>query len=113
MRGAATSPLSRRRRKSNLAPDGTCKRIAIGVGAATDFPLRLDGAEAQLKGTALEAKAVEAALREALADIDALSDLHASAEYRRRAALHLAQRAIADAVAHAQGKKPQETSHAH
>ena len=92
-----------------LGDGGTCKRIAIGVGAATDFPMRLSSAEQQLKGTTLDAKAVEAALREALADIDALSDLHASAEYRRRAAVHLAQRAVADAVAHAQGSK----SHAH
>lgn len=92
-----------------LGNDGKCKRIAIGIGAATDFPMRLTSAEAQLKGTALDAKTVDAALREARAGIDALSDLHASAEYRRRAALHLAKRAIADAVAHAQGK----TSHAH
>ena len=92
-----------------LGDGGTCKRIAIGVGAATDFPMRISSAEQQLKGTTLDAKAVEAALREALADIDALSDLHASAEYRRRAAVHLAQRAVADAVAHAQGRK----AHAH
>jgi CO/xanthine dehydrogenase FAD-binding subunit len=96
-----------------LGADGTCKRIAIGVGAATDFPLRLAGAEQQLKGTALDAKAVAAAVREALADIEPLSDLHASAEYRRRAAVHLATRAVADALSNAQGKKPQEKSHAH
>jgi CO/xanthine dehydrogenase FAD-binding subunit len=96
-----------------LGDNGKCKRIAIGIGAATDFPMRLASAEAQLNGTALEAKAVEAALREALADIDALADLHASAEYRRRAAVHLAKRAVADAVANAQGKAIQEKSHAH
>ena len=33
-----------------LGDDGKCKRIAIGVGAATDFPLRLDSAEQQLHG---------------------------------------------------------------
>jgi len=46
---------------------------------------------------------------DALADIEPLSDLHASAEYRRRAAISLARRAVADALGHAQGKKP----HAH
>ena len=86
-----------------------CKRIAIGVGAATDFPIRLESAEKQLKGTALEAEAVDAAVRTALAGIEPLSDLHASAEYRRRAAASLAKRAVADALSHAQGKKP----HAH
>src|SRR5450759_2408611 len=64
-----------------LGADGKCKRIAIGVGAATDFPMRLDSAEQQLTGSTLDAKAVDAAVREALADIDALADLHASAEY--------------------------------
>jgi len=88
-----------------LSADGICKRVAIGVGAATDFPIRLDSAEEQLKGTALDAKAVNAAVREALADIEALEDLHASAEYRRRAAVSLAGRAVADALSNAQGSK--------
>ncbi len=92
-----------------LGDDGKCRRIAIGVGAATDFPMRLDSAEQQLKGTALDAKAVDAAVRDALADIDALADLHASAEYRRRAAINLATRAVADARASALREK----AHAH
>jgi CO/xanthine dehydrogenase FAD-binding subunit len=92
-----------------LDADGKCKRIAIGVGAATDFPLRLDSAEQQLNGTTLDVKAVDAAVREALADIEALADLHATAAYRHRAAIHLAKRAVADALRHAQGRK----SHAH
>jgi carbon-monoxide dehydrogenase medium subunit len=88
-----------------LGADGNCKRIAIGVGAATDFPMRLEAAEKQLKGTALDPKAVDTAVRSALADIEPLSDLHASAAYRRRAAISLAIRAVADARASAQGKK--------
>src|ERR1019366_5344770 len=39
-----------------LGADGKCKRIAIGVGAATDFPMRLDRAEQQLTGSTLDAK---------------------------------------------------------
>ena len=92
-----------------LDESGACKRIAIGIGAATDCPLRLEAAEEQLAGTRLDAKAVETAVRAALADVETLSDLHASAEYRRRAAATLAKRAIADALAQAQGSKP----HAH
>jgi CO/xanthine dehydrogenase FAD-binding subunit len=83
---------------------GKCRRIAIGVGAAADCPMRLDRAEQQLTGTALDAKVVAAMVHEALADFEPLSDLHASAEYRRRAAVALAKRAVADALAHAQGK---------
>ena len=96
-----------------LGADGTCQRIAIAVGAATDFPMRLESAEQQLKGSKLDAKAVDAAVRDALADIDALEDLHATAEYRRRAAIHLASRAVADALADAQASKAQEKPHAH
>lgn len=92
-----------------LAPDEKCKRIAIGIGAAAECPMRLEAAEQQLKGTALDAKKVDAAVREALADFEALSDLQASAGYRRRAAIALAKRAIDDAIKRAQGKK----AHAH
>ena len=70
--------------------------------------MRLDSAEQQLTGTALDDAAVRASLREALADIEALSDLHASADYRRRVAIDLAARAVADARLQAQGK-----THAH
>ncbi|MBI3704207.1 MAG: FAD binding domain-containing protein [Rhizobiales bacterium] len=87
-----------------LGDDGKAKRIAIGVGAATDFPLRLDSAEAQLSGTALDEKTVRDALRAALADVETLEDLHASADYRRRVAVDLAARALADARNAAQGK---------
>ena len=92
-----------------LGADGKCKRITIGVGAATDFPVRLESAEQKLAGATLDAKAVNAAVQDALVDIDALADLHASAAYRRRAAVKLATRAVADALSHAHGKK----AHAH
>jgi CO/xanthine dehydrogenase FAD-binding subunit len=92
-----------------LADDGLCKKIAIGVGAVTDFPMRLELAEQQLKGGTLDDAAVRIAITGALADIDPLADLHASAEYRRRVAVNLAARAVADACAQAQGSK----NHAH
>jgi carbon-monoxide dehydrogenase medium subunit len=91
-----------------LGADGTCKRIAIGVGAATDFPMRLDGAEQALVGTKLDDAAVKDAVAAALAGIEALDDLHASATYRKRVAVSLACRAVADAHASALGEK-----HAH
>jgi CO/xanthine dehydrogenase FAD-binding subunit len=88
---------------------GKCKRIAIGVGAATDFPIRLTDAEQKLTGSTLDATAVKNAIVEALTDIVPLSDLHASAEYRRRVAANLAVRAVDDARLRASGKK----THAH
>jgi CO/xanthine dehydrogenase FAD-binding subunit len=91
-----------------LGMDGTCKRIAIAVGAVTDFPIRLSSAEQALKGSALDDTAIKAVVTPALATIDALADLHASAEYRKRVAIKLATRAVTDARDHAMDK-----SHAH
>jgi CO/xanthine dehydrogenase FAD-binding subunit len=88
---------------------GKAKRIAIGVGAASDFPIRLDSAEQQLTGTDLQPAKVNEAVRAALADIETLDDLHASADYRRRAAALLAARAVFDARAGARG----HNGHAH
>jgi len=96
-----------------LTDDGKCKRIAIGVGAVTDFPMRLDSAEKKLTGGTLDDATVTAAVTEALIDVDALADLHASAAYRRRVASNLAARAVADARASAQESKAQEKSNAH
>jgi carbon-monoxide dehydrogenase medium subunit len=87
-----------------MTDDGRCRRIAIGIGAATDFPIRLTAAERQLQDTVLEPAKVTSAVADVLADIKPLSDLHASAEYRRRAAVNLATRAVADARARALGE---------
>jgi xanthine dehydrogenase iron-sulfur cluster and FAD-binding subunit A len=87
-----------------LDPDGTCARIAIGVGAATEVPLRLASAERALTGTRLAPEAIRAAVTEALAGVTTMADLHASAEYRRRVATSLAVRAVNEAAEAA--KKP-------
>jgi carbon-monoxide dehydrogenase medium subunit len=81
-----------------LNPDGTCARIAIGVGAATEVPLRLASAEQALTGARLTPEAIRAAVTEALAGLATMADLHASAEYRRRVATSLAIRAVAEAA---------------
>ncbi len=91
-----------------LDDDGKVKRIALGIGAATDTPLRLDAVEQELTGGTLDEKKVTEALRAALADVEMLSDLHATSVYRRRAAVALAARAIADAKAQSLGN-----GHAH
>jgi CO/xanthine dehydrogenase FAD-binding subunit len=73
----------------------------VGVGAVADRPYRLTRAEQALTGTRLDASSVRAAVDDALAEIETWSDLHASADYRRRAAATLATRAILDAQAEA------------
>jgi CO/xanthine dehydrogenase FAD-binding subunit len=89
-----------------LDDDGICRRLALGIGAMTACPLRLDTVAKALEGRRAEPGVVRDAVRAALADIEPLSDLHASADYRRRAATSLAVRAITDA------SRAAETAHA-
>jgi carbon-monoxide dehydrogenase medium subunit len=86
-----------------LDESGICRRLALGIGAVTPRPLRLDAAAAALVGTRAGEPIVREAVHAALADIEPLSDLHASADYRRRAAASLAVRAVADAYRAAEG----------
>jgi carbon-monoxide dehydrogenase medium subunit len=71
--------------------------VALGIGGITPCPLRLDAVADALIGTRAEEAITRDAVRAALADIEPLSDLHASADYRRRAAASLAVRAVTDA----------------
>jgi CO/xanthine dehydrogenase FAD-binding subunit len=80
-----------------------CRRLALGVGGVAARPLRLDAVASALEGTRAEEVHVREVVRAALAEIEPLSDLHASADYRRRAAAHLAVRAITDAYHAAAG----------
>jgi carbon-monoxide dehydrogenase medium subunit len=88
-----------------LDADGRCTRAAIGVGAAAAVPLRLDAVAAHLRGKRFEHAEVREAVTAALAKVETLADLHASAEYRRRVAATLAVRAIADAFQNAAARR--------
>src|SRR5712691_5956823 len=81
-----------------LDDDGRCGRVALGIGAVAAVPLRLDGVGRALEGTRIDEARVREAVRAALADVEPLADLHASADYRRRVAATLAVRAVADAA---------------
>ncbi len=78
-----------------LDSDGRCARIALGIGAATAYPVRID-ADA-LIGTRAEEQRVFDVVDAALSGAEMMEDLHASAAYRRRAARTLAARAVVDA----------------
>ncbi len=89
-----------------LNDDGTCRTLAIGIGAVTEVPFRLDTVAAEFVGQSMEEAKLRAALRHAMSELSPMSDLHASADYRRRAATTLAVRAVMDAVASARvGKR--------
>ncbi len=76
---------------------GRCTRIALGLGGAAATPLRLDAAAARLLGRRLEPADIAEARRLAEAAVEPISDLHASAEYRRRIAGAMVERALAEA----------------
>jgi CO/xanthine dehydrogenase FAD-binding subunit len=95
-----------------LDANGACQRVSLGIGAVTSVPLRLDTLARTLEGReghafeggAAEQSKLREAVAAALAEIEPLSDLHASADYRRRAAITLLMRAIADAYRAAKGR---------
>ena len=89
-----------------LDADGVCRRCAVGVGGAADAPVSLDAASERLIGTALGETEIVDALRSATAELDAVSDLHASAAYRKRTAATLARRALLQARDAALGARP-------
>jgi len=78
-----------------LDVEGRCLEVALGVGGVGDRPLRLE--VSSLVGTELDATSVAAAVNAASGELDATSDLHASAAYRRRVASVLCIRALEQA----------------
>lgn len=75
---------------------GRCTACAVGIGGAGDRPVRLDGASA-LVGTTAGDQEIDEAVCGSTSDLEAVSDLHASADYRRRVAGVLARRALIEA----------------
>jgi len=85
-----------------LDDEGRCLEVALGVGGVGDRPLRLE--VSSLVGTELDAASVAAAVNAAAGELDATSDLHASAAYRRRVASVLCIRALEQARVNASAK---------
>jgi CO/xanthine dehydrogenase FAD-binding subunit len=78
-----------------LDDEDRCIDVALGVGGVGDRPLRLD--VSFLVDTKLDAASVSDAVHAASLELDASSDLHASAAYRRRVAITLGIRALEQA----------------
>ncbi len=85
-----------------LDDDGRCLDAALGVGGVGDRPLRLD--VSSLVGTELDAASIADAVNAASDNLEAMSDLHASAAYRRRVARVLCIRAVEQARVNASAK---------
>lgn len=80
-----------------LAADRTIRRAAIVAFGVEPAPRRLVRTETALIGQRLDQEAIAAAAEEARG-LDAMSDVHASAAYRRHLAGGVTKRALADAV---------------
>ncbi len=81
-----------------VKPDGmTCRRARVGLGAVGPTPMRAPRAEAILEGAALNRRLIGEAARLAAMECQPISDLRASAEYRREMIVVLVRRALTEA----------------
>jgi CO/xanthine dehydrogenase FAD-binding subunit len=78
---------------------GRCIEATLGLGGVGDRAIRID--VAALVGEQPSSASIKDVVRAGTADLEASSDLHASADYRRRVALTLGTRALEDAFAEA------------
>jgi CO/xanthine dehydrogenase FAD-binding subunit len=87
-----------------LGEDGSCRRLSLALGGVGPAPFVTDGVAKKLTGTKLKTRDIEQAMASLQETIEPQSDLHASADYRRRVTGALAARAIAEAKAEAQSQ---------
>ncbi len=81
----------------SLDSAGICTACAVGIGGVTGMPLALPEAANALVGTALTASDIASFAQVAVTDLSAMTDPHASAAYRKRAAVKLIAQALGDA----------------
>ncbi len=81
-----------------IKADGSVERAAIAVAGAAAAAYRATGAERALTGTKGDTKAIADAAAKAADGITALSDLAASADYRKQLVTVYAKRAIERAI---------------
>jgi aerobic carbon-monoxide dehydrogenase medium subunit len=85
--------------------DGAISDARLAFAGVSDVPARATGAEELLVGQAPSAELLDEAARRAAGDIDPPSDLHGSAEYRKKVAAALVRRGLREAVDHAQERQ--------
>jgi carbon-monoxide dehydrogenase medium subunit len=90
--------------KLTLGNGGTIEDVAIGITGLGPKAFRAETAETTLRGKKASEKLFAEAAQHAAQGSEPLSDLHASADYRRNMAIVYARRALNRAFARAQGK---------
>ena len=89
----------------SLKKDGTCRDIAIGLGAVGITAIRARQAEALLRGKQVDDALAKSAAAEAAAAADPFSDIRGSVEYKRHLVGVLFQRALKIALKRARGEE--------
>ncbi len=79
--------------------DGVVSGARVALGGVAPVAVRSPAAEAELEGCEPVPEVFERAARAAAGDLEPPSDLHGSADYRRRLARVLTERALADTLA--------------
>jgi aerobic carbon-monoxide dehydrogenase medium subunit len=87
-----------------LGTGGTIESVAVGITGLGPKAFRASAVEKALQGKKASEKLFSEAARHASEGIEPLSDLHASAEYRREMAAVFTQRALQKAFSRAEGK---------
>lgn len=82
-----------------LAPDGaTCREVRVVLGAVAPTPIRARSAEAALRGHVVDAGRISEAAAAAEVEARPISDVRASADYRRKMVRVLTARALRQAL---------------
>jgi len=83
---------------------GKCEAVAVGVTGVGPKAYRAEAVERALRRKKANPKLLAEAARHAAQGVEILSDLHASADYRREMAAVFSRRALECALARAQGR---------
>jgi CO/xanthine dehydrogenase FAD-binding subunit len=86
-----------------LSEDETCEDVRIVFGSLGRIPFRAKRAEGKLKGKSLEDKTIGEAAKAVLKEIDPISDLRGSAEYKKELSRVLTEQALVKAKKRALG----------
>jgi carbon-monoxide dehydrogenase medium subunit len=85
--------------------DGKIDDVRLGLGGVGQTPLRATDAEELLKGKPLDEKVLAEAASAVMSVVNPVSDVHASAEYKREMAGVFTKRAVREAAARARADK--------
>lgn len=81
-----------------LGADDTLQRVAVGITGVSSKPYRAQATERALQGQAATPQAIAQAVEQATGGVEALEDIHASAEYRLHLARVYTRRALQQAI---------------